>query len=76
MHGSITIAVHRSRRGGCPSLDPPPPKTKVTIGGKNETYYWENLVATFGTQTFGSQTPSPSSDTSLIEGISVVQGGG
>ena len=47
--------------------DPPPPKTKVTLAGKNEISRRENLVGPFfGTQTFGSQTPLPlSSNVSL-----------
>ena len=53
---------------------PPPPKTKVTIVGKNEICHWEDLVGTFlsyaifGPHTSRSQTPTLSSNTSLVPG--------
>ena len=37
----------------------PPPPTKVTAVGPNEIYERETGRATFGTQSFGSQTPPP-----------------
>ena len=53
------MAVRRRRRGGDPSLDPPP-QTKGTIAGKHGIYHRKNLIGRFlGTQTFGSQTPPP-----------------
>ena len=33
--------------GGSPKTPSPPPQTKVTIVGRNETYNWENLVEPF-----------------------------
>ena len=43
-----------------PTIDPPgtsPPKTKVTIEGKNEIYHLENLVGHFWYTNFGPRTP-------------------
>ena len=62
--GGIRMAVYHRRRGATP----PPPRTKVTIVGKNRNLQEEKSYrVNFGTQDFGSQTPvpPPSSKTSL-----------
>ena len=38
---------------------PPPPKTKVTIVGKNGIYRWENLIGPFLEQKFWVPDPPP-----------------
>ena len=45
-HGSITMAVHRRRRGVTLPWTPPF-QTKGAIVGKNETYKRENLIGPF-----------------------------
>ena len=63
--GSIGLAVHRSS----PPPPPRPPKTKLTIVGKNETYRWEIWSGHFWyTNFFWSHPPtSPPSNTSLVK---------
>ena len=49
------------RRVDPPPLEPPPPsQTKVTIGGKNGIYNWENIVGPFLVgKLLGPRSPAP-----------------
>ena len=68
VEGSIGMAVHRNWRGIPPPPGTPPPKTKGTIVGKNETNHWENLVGPLLVHTLLGPPPPPPSSLLIIPG--------
>ena len=57
-----SLALERPTIGGAP----PPPKTDVTIAGKNEVYRCENLVGPFLVRKISGPRPPPHPPSSLL----------